>query len=446
MDEPALDAAGVHLGFRLMLRRPPENARVVAHYLGLNLTLPAFLTILLESEEFQERQSRLVSRGDLRLDTLTHLPSTADKRVILFGAFGNGNVGDAAQVDAVAAMLKKMAPSGCQLGFAATSWERTASYATHETEVLRPDALLRPEHVRQRVGRGDGGGADLIVIGGGGLLGAPHFPLHEPRWAEWFVGRGVPFVLLGVGGGAEALSTSGWSEAYNLLFRHAAFVGLRDEETLAAARLVRPEAVWFPDPVLANTLSSRAAAPKRRRDIAAVLIPRSPNSAADQAALTQLLALARTARAAGQNVVVAALEPDTDRAVLQGETVEFVVTWDDLLALCERAEAVVSARLHGVVAGLASGCAVHGLAQPKTGDLMRRLGIEDWFHASGWPATPVELSPIAARRFGRALAPGLVTFRRDMDAAITQASACLTPLLARGPDHSGKAPKSSPPA
>jgi polysaccharide pyruvyl transferase WcaK-like protein len=428
--DPALDAAGVRLGFQLVLRRPPENERVVAHYVGLGLSLRGFLSILMESDEFMERQRRLLTRGDLDGDPPAAPPEPAARRVLLFGAYGNGNVGDAAQIDALAGLLRRLAPVGTPPGFAACSWEHLAPYCPAGITALRPDALMRPENVRPRAGATDGGGADLVVIGGGGLFGAPHFPLHERRWAEWFVGRAVPFALLGIGGSAEALGTPGWNDAYRLLLGHAAFVGVRDAETLAAARAIRPDATWFPDPVLAEALLSQGEpGAAGERDLDAVLIPRAPNGAADQAALDGLLELAWGAGAAGRRVVIAALEPAADRDSLAGEEVRYIAAWPELLDLCRRSHAVVSARLHGVVAGLVSGCAVHGLAQPKTGDLMARFGIADWFHPSGWPDRPPDLSPAAAARFHATLAPGLARFRAEIDAAMAAAGGQLSPFL-----------------
>ncbi len=421
LDRPPLDAAGVGLGFQLMLRRPPENEDVVAHYLGLGLTLPDFLAVLMESDEFSERQRRLLTRGDLALDGPATAPDAAGARVVLFGAYGNGNVGDMAQAAALASLLRSMAPLGVAPSFAACSWERLAPYAAEGIEILRPDALMRPEHIRPRGGPGDGGGADLVVIGGGGLFGAPHFPLHERRWAEWFIGRNLPFALLGVGGSAEALTTQGWREAYDLLLRHAAFVGVRDQETLAAARLVRPDTSWFPDPVLAEAMR-QPPWPQGERDLDAVLIPRVPNGPADRAALDGLLGLAR---AAGAAVVVAALEPAADRSALAGQAVRFVTEWGELLALCRRARFVVSSRFHGVIAGLACGCAVHGLAQPKTGDLMARLGVEEWFHSAGWPSRSPDFSPAAFDAFQVAVAPGVAVFRTEAEAARRRAASVI---------------------
>ena len=437
MEAETLDAAGVRLGFRLLLRRPPESEQVVAHYLGLGLTLPAFLSVLLESDEFLERQRRLLARADLARDAPEAAPEPAPSRVILFGAYGNGNVGDAAQVGALASLLRAIAPPGPPPAFAACSWERQMPFCPEGVTPLRPDALMRPEHIRPRQGGGDGGGADLIVIGGGGLLGAPHFPLHDRHWAEWFVARGVPFALLGVGGSAEALNTPGWHEAYRLLIAHAAYVGLRDEETLAAARGIRPDAAWFPDPVLAEAVLNRPPAAPGPRAYDALLIPRAPNGKADRVALDGALALA--AREAGGHIAVAALEPATDRPALEGRdfgrAVHYIRTWEELLGLCAQSRMVLSARLHGVVAGLASGCAVHGLAQPKTGDLMARLGVADWFHPTGWPQAAPDLSQAAADRFHAALAPGLHRFHAASTTALRAASRELSRFLpANGTD------------
>ncbi len=412
---PDLTAAEIAEGFTSLLGRPPESAAVVAHYLSLGLRRPQFLQALLRSDEFAERQRQRLAVAALDDPAEHWAAGHADARVLLFGAYGNGNLGDAAQAEALAWALRRMLPG--RLSLAATSWERHAPYRLPGGAVLAPDTLLRPDRLTPH----ENGAAWLVVIGGGGLFGAPHFPLHDPAWARWFATRGVPYALLGVGGAAAALAQPACADAYRTLMGGALFVGGRDEETLQALRPIRADAAWFPDPVLLWALS-QPPSPPGPRPIDLLLIPRFPNSPADSEC--NRLLLARRARAAaGERVVVAALEPELDRQALRGEPVEYVADWRALMALCRESRSVATLRLHGAVAGIAAGCVVHGLVQPKTGALMRDLGVGRWFSGEGWP----EIDPAG---FHEALRHGLLAFRQRAGTAMAAAGAALAPAIA----------------
>ena len=415
LSKPRLTASDVADGFALLLGRPPESEAVVAHYLAMRLDRQQFLQALLGSAEFAERQRRRLAIEALDHPAASWAAGPGAARVLLFGAYGNGNLGDAAQAEALAWALRRMLPGG--LSLAATSWERQAPYRLPGGAVLASDAMLRPD----RLTPGHDGAARLVAIGGGGLLGAPHFPLHDAAWARWFAGSGVPYALLGVGGGSAALRQPGWAEAYRTLIAGARFVSGRDDETLAALRAIRADAAWFPDPVLLWALA-QPEPPPAPRPIHLLLIPRHPNSAADAEGNRAMLAR-RAAAAAGERVVVAALEPHLDRHALRGEAVEYVADLQGLLALCRQARAVATLRLHGAVAGLAAGCVVRGLVQPKTGALMRSLGVERWFSPAGWPDT----DPAG---FHEALRPGLLAFRQRAQAAMALAGASLAATVA----------------
>ncbi len=365
-------------------------------------------------------------------------PGARSARVLLFGAYGNGNLGDAAQADAVAGLLGQLLPG--PLALAATSWERRAPYPFVGGAVFPPDALLRGELLP----RGEGRGA-LVVIGGGGLLGAPHFPLHAEAWVDWLARQGVPWALLGVGGSAESLAAPGWRAAYRKLLAGAAWVGLRDADTLAAARAINPAATWFPDPILARALLRDAAGtpPAGERTTDAIVIPRTPNGPADVAANRAALDFAATLRRDGRRVLVVGMEEALDRASVGasvgagvnagvgGEDVTFVDRWERLAALCGDSRMVVSSRLHGVIAGLAAGCVVHGLLQPKIGDLLGSLGAGEWFAPGGWPLVDPDQSPEAAALFHRAVRPGLARMRARLDGAMAAARVALAASVSR---------------
>lgn len=412
--------------FQSILRRGPESAAVVAHYRSLGIGETELVRILIDSREFLDGQRRRLALRDLGTQAGGAWPVRERRRprVLLFGAFGNGNLGDAAQAGAVASLLRRMLPGG--LDVAASSWECAAPFAGRRVVPLARDALLRPDWLDG----GQPGSARLVVIGGGGLFGTPHFPLHEIGWVDWFVGRGVPFALLGIGGSAAALNTAPASAAYRRLIEAACFVSGRDAETLLALRAIRPDAAWFPDPVLAAGLLARLPESRRARPIDVLLIPRFPNNAQDVAANRGALAFRAAAAEAGLRVVMTALEPMLDRQVLRDEAVADVAGWDELLALCVQARCVTSARYHGVIAGLASGCVVHGLVQPKIGALLAELGLDDWFCAEGWPAAGVPLDAGSQAAFRVRADAGLAGLGTRLAGAMASTGAALAAAMA----------------
>jgi hypothetical protein len=93
-------------------------------------------------------------------------PRRGPLRVLLFGAYGNGNMGDAYQALAVRAHLaahfahRSIEVSACSLLC-------SSDYAYPPEFTLRPESILDVELVNSY---------DYLVIGGGGLLA------HPPHW------------------------------------------------------------------------------------------------------------------------------------------------------------------------------------------------------------------------------------------------------------------------
>lgn len=410
-------AADVEDLFRLILDRRPESPAVVAHHQSLGLDRTGLGRLLMQTPESRERERRRGALDAMAADLGSRgwpRENGAPKRVVLWGAFGNGNIGNSAQACAVADLLRPLLPAGTVFG--ASSWERRSTFPAPDGMVLPTGAVLGPL----------GLDADLLVIGGGGLFGTPHFPLSEPGWAEAVVTRGLPVVLLGVGGAAAALDAH--APAYDPLLRHAAWVGVRDAETLAAVRRVRPDAAWFPDPVLARAVLTAAIMNLTERPVDALLIPRVPNGPEDAAALDGMLAWRAAAMARGSRIETTVLEPALDCAALARRGLADPSQpgdWAALLAQCRRAKTVVSLRLHGAIAGIEAGCVVHGLTQPKTRLLFEELGLSDWFSSSWRDPDTGELSN---RSFAAARDAGMLVWRNRLRASITELGAGLATI------------------
>ncbi len=241
---------------------------------------------------------------------------------------------------------------------------------------------------------------------------------------------GTKIVLLGVGGAALALAAH--AGAYDRLLRHAALVGARDVETLLAIRSVRPDAIWFPDPVLARAVLNPPGPDVAERSIDVLLIPREPNGEADAEALDAMLDWRTTALTRGMRVEVAILEPVIDRRALVARGFSGVAyepaAWPTLVALCARAKVMASLRLHGTIAGLEAGCLTYGLVQPKTHLLFEELGLDGWFGArwpSGGPPPAVGIDEFATARLA-----GFATMRTRLGSAMATLRTVVADALA----------------
>ena len=413
--------------FQSVLGRRPESDGVIAHHVAMGLDRAELKTLLQGSSEARER-----ARRQEGLDTLAAGPRrgfaetsgrgpTEPARVMLWGAYGNGNLGDAAQAMALADLLRPLLPPDTVV--AASSWERRGSYDAPGGVALDPGALLA-------VGRPGAERVDLLVIGGGGLFGTPHFPLHEPAWVDAIVASGTRIVLLGVGGAALALTVH--ARAYDALLRHAVLVGARDIETLLAIRAIRPDAIWFPDPVLARAVMAPAQPESAERPVDMLLIPRAPNGEADAAALDAMLDWRTAALTRGMRVEVAILEPVIDRRALAARgfsgAAHEPADWPTFAALCAASKVMASLRLHGAIAGLEAGCLVHGLVQPKTRLLFEELGLQGWFGAQ-WPsAGPTPATGLS--EFTTARSAGFEAMRSRLRPALATLEAALARAIA----------------
>ena len=148
MTATAVDVAEL---FQSVLGRPPDADGVIAHHVAMGLDRAGLATLLRGSSEARER-----ARRQDGLDTLATRPRrgfaearargpTEPARVMLWGAYGNGNLGDAAQAMALADLLRPLLPPDTV--FAASSWERRGSFDAPGGVALQPDALLDSNHI-----------------------------------------------------------------------------------------------------------------------------------------------------------------------------------------------------------------------------------------------------------------------------------------------------------
>ncbi|CAN0062451.1 unnamed protein product [Scytosiphon promiscuus] len=134
--------------------------------------------------------------------------------ILLFGAFCNGNLGDVIQPLAMKRLLASIAPDQCfwyahpGVETASRGYRVGQFFGTHESRLLPIQAGDADQVNRFKA----------LIIGGGGIFGAIHYPLHLNEFSE---GLKLPIIVLGVGASYRA-------KKYGALLERATFISGRD--------------------------------------------------------------------------------------------------------------------------------------------------------------------------------------------------------------------------
>ena len=376
-----LSAAAIQLCYRAVLAREIENETVLHNYLDRELNLFTLVEELLGSDEKMKAYEQKVLEDQFLRRTLdqTQPAGPAGKRVLLFGAYANGNVGDQCQADALAAIMGHFAPEsvtsgGVRCTICACSWEMPVTPSLGRAQLRPHDEILDAGKLRHY---------DFLLIGGGGLLSTPHFPLHSQAWVDGIQTLKLRYGFVGVGASAE-LQEESRAAAYCQLLTGAEFVSARDEESLAAVRKIRPDAEFMPDPYLVSRALERrvrasGTAPPRH----VVLIPKRPVDMLERDGVYAMSKLQRKLMANGFTTTVLMLEPLLDQEiagafanVLNAETVEAAER------CIEAAGAVYTMRYHGAIFALSRRVSCYGMGARKIHMLYERIGIPQHLRGS----------------------------------------------------------------
>jgi hypothetical protein len=300
-------------------------------------------------------------------------------RVLLFGGFGNGNIGDAYQALAVRAMLTA-AWGVPKKAFSACSLLDVAPFP-FDGEVLAPGAILDARVVNS---------FDVLVIGGGGLLAHPVYPLMVDSWARSIT---IPIHLLAVGANHRHAAD------YRRLVAQAVDVSGRDPESVAALSASRRDVRLVKDPILAlgdlRVLRDAVHGEQHRgsfvhsssvRDNShggTLWILKHPLNDFDRECL--LLLADHIANAADGEHRVVAMEPGLDKALEEYFGPGRVEYFDSVAPLDEAIQAssrVFTMRYHGYIFATLRQKPVVGFSQPKIGSLSELLGQPQGFVSS----------------------------------------------------------------
>ena len=327
--------------YRVMLQREPDPNGLESYVRREDTH--NFFHEMINCNEFKE-----TSR-----DTAYFSGSANDRRrILLFGAYGNGNLGDAIQAMSLLRAIRSIRDDvevwacsqlPCQFPF--------------PSEYVLPTKKLHKAPVLNQF--------DLMIIGGGGLLSHPHDPLTDESWQK---SLDVPVALFGIGAGGPVASKC------ETLIKKAVYVSGRDEPSLRALRRFRDDVRFVPDPVLADPYYHSNSADKSKGvplsvDKLWILKNTSPARAGRFAQLINL----------GEDQVCF-VEPFLDFPLLEVfPTARAVYFVDDLISLIDRSATVVSMRFHGCILALLRDKPAVGMFEQKSLDLLTRYDLGHCF-------------------------------------------------------------------
>jgi polysaccharide pyruvyl transferase WcaK-like protein len=332
--------------YRVALQRDPDPSALTR--LLARDDIESFFPEILSSAEFR----RLARSAAYAATRELGLPDR--RRVLLFGAYGNGNLGDAIQASSLARAINFLRP---EIEVWACS-ALPAPYPFAHQLTLQPDAILAPAIVNS---------FDLLVIGGGGLLSHPHDPLTDAKWQAMLQ---VPVALIGVGAAEPVASKA------EILIRKAIYVSGRDSHSIATLRQFAREPAFVPDPVLcdASYLNQEEHSFQRPPSDRKLWVLKYVDTEEFQAECNNI---------SQKDDAVCFIEPHMDfRLVEHIPTARPVYFVEDLIRMIDQADLVLSMRYHGCILAILRGKHVFGLHAHKCLDLMSRYGNELSFSES----------------------------------------------------------------
>jgi polysaccharide pyruvyl transferase WcaK-like protein len=331
--------------YRVLLQREPDPSGLQAY--SRRDDTQNFFQEILGSREF-----KAVSRNT------AYFSGNRDNRtrILLFGAYGNGNLGDAIQAISLLRAIRNIRQDvevwacsqlPCQFPF-------PFEYVLPAKEIYNVSLLNQ---------------FALMIIGGGGLLSHPHDPLTNEDWQNAI---DVPVVLFGIGAGDEIVSKC------KTLITKAVYVSGRDEPSLAALRRFREGVRFVPDPVLADPghhLNRGGRRRHRMKDRNRLWILKNTQNV-DASELKSTIN--------PDEDEICFIEPFLDFPLVQAfPRAQAVYFANDLISLIDRSESVVSMRYHGCILAMLRSRPVVGLYEQKSLDLLARYDLGRFFSASG---------------------------------------------------------------
>lgn len=311
--------------------------------------------------------------------------ASGKKRVLAFGAYGNGNIGDAIQAASIARHLKVVRPDVEVWAYS----EMSGRYDFQYDRVLPPGYFMRGASLNQ---------FDALIVGGGGLLSHPHAPLFDEAWQATAT---LPVIVLGAGAIGAVAARS------RVLLKKAVFVSGRDHASFDALRAIREDVHSIADPVLCDPHyvggpevgSGRLFILKKSEDAEYDAIKRVYRKGVDS---------------------ICFIEPAIDIDLTAHFPEAYMLnSVDEMIAMIDEHDDVVSTRYHGCILALLRGKRVVGIREQKTQELLTKYGLEQHFFTSF--ANVKDIDDLPRTDVRDLVAQDRAVFRSGLDAALSAA-------------------------
>jgi polysaccharide pyruvyl transferase WcaK-like protein len=282
------------------------------------------------------------------------------QRVLLLGAYANGNIGDMYQADAIAGELLSIEPT--LEVFSTSPSKRSSRYPALSHEILPQSAVREPEVLNS---------FDLILVGGGGLLAARHAPLPEADWVA-SVTTTMCGLALGCAGSAPA-------ESRAFIERCSRF-SVRDEFSAQAVSSIRTDVEIVLDPIFLGRISGLDARPPPPATKGILWVPGKlvPNTLSYYSRLSREIYNEKVD-------AVASFNEETDKqsgfAEMFGPAVRYLHSVEQFTRAFGSRSFGASERYHGCIMALKMEIPCFGLVlrsdtvTSKISELYRRLGL-----------------------------------------------------------------------
>ena len=298
---------------------------------------------------------------DLKRERLSEeLKYPESVKVLLIGAYGNGNLGDAYQAIAMQQQIIERYSIPKENIFAA-SHSNVAEFPFARDRVVSRDQLMDSEFVN---------GFGLIVIGGGGLFAHAHAPFRDSD--QWIQSVQVPININAVGATRTTLKDC------KILIRKAVDVSVRDEDSLTALREYREDCTLQIDPILAcksmeilEQYDGSSVEKKLADQIDCLWILKYPNDNKDRKSLETIREIILKEKNRRHKIV--AIEPQRDRELETWfpELVYYCNRLKELNEFINQAEKVISMRYHGAIFGILNKKITQGFSQIKIRTILK---------------------------------------------------------------------------
>lgn len=332
-------------------------------------------------------------------------------RLLIFGAYANGNIGDQFQANSVAHHIRRLCPDAQVF---ATSNSAAGRPYEFETEYVLPEKTIHDPEVVNRF--------DALIVGGGGLLASVHKPLANPDWVERIK---CPIMLFALGASREVAAKCG------AVIRRAETVTARDSFSLEVLQEIRAETTLLNDPILMDERLERDPVAEGKSRLC--IIPRKmteKNEGVYKSLSRQMVD--------GDTVV--SMFPATDTASGALRALEkpnaTIETWkmQELVDAMDNAGYMLSERYHGCILALKRGVPTIGLVNSNTetrskiGELYRQVSHEHLLLSyRNHPLTREQIVAKLDSEFdGGAVKHALTSMRQQFE---TSARALLTALV-----------------